>query len=86
MKETEQFPKLELPPSLQLYSITEVATILGTSRKLVNSWVIQGELPAFRLGADTRVIRIRRQDLEAFIEKHITGNRAPIQSEETEAN
>jgi excisionase family DNA binding protein len=67
-------PKSELPPTLQFFSTAEVAIILGASRKLVSSWVRDGQLPAFRMGPQNRIIRIRRQDLEAFIKKHTATN------------
>ena len=56
MDKTSQSPKLELPPTLQFFSTAEVAIILGTTRKLVNSWINNGKLPAFRLVADGRIV------------------------------
>jgi excisionase family DNA binding protein len=70
MNDIKPIPQLELPPTLQFFSASEVAIILGTSRKLVITWINNGDLPAFRMGPEGRVIRIRRQDLEAFIQKH----------------
>jgi excisionase family DNA binding protein len=57
----------DLPSTLQFFSTAEVATILRVSRKLVNHWVHDGQLPAFRMGTEGRIIRIRLDDLEAFI-------------------
>lgn len=62
------------PPHLssaRLLSVAEVAQILSVSRKLIQSWIDAGLLPAFRVGPQTRVIRIREGDLEAFIQRHI---------------
>ncbi len=56
-----------VPPSLELFTVAEAASILGVSRKLVSSWIRQGLLPAIRLGPGQRLLRIRRVDLEAFI-------------------
>ena len=56
-----------IPPSLELFTVAEAASILGVSRKLVSSWIRQGALPAVRLGPGQRLLRIRRADLEAFI-------------------
>ena len=56
-----------IPPSLELFTVAETASILGVSRKLVSAWIRQGALPAIRLGPGQRLLRIRRADLEAFI-------------------
>lgn len=53
--------------TLDLYSVAETAAILGVSEKLVFNWIKQGILPAIRLGPGRRLIRIRRIDLEKFI-------------------
>jgi excisionase family DNA binding protein len=58
----------ELSANLQLLSIQETAAILDVSRKLVSKWIHSGALPAIRLGPGQRLIRIRQDDLEAFIE------------------
>jgi len=66
-------PKLlpRLLTTLQFFSVAEVAIILGTSTKLVHEWINQGLLASFRLGPKNRLIRIRQQDLEKFIEARI---------------
>jgi excisionase family DNA binding protein len=61
----------ELNPSLQFFSVAEVAIILGTSTRLVLEWVNQGLLRSFRVGPKGRLIRIRQKDLESFIDSHI---------------
>ena len=61
----------QFPPGLQLFTMSEVAIILGVSNRLVNQWITDGNLPVFRLGSDSRIIRIRRVDLDEFIETHI---------------
>ena len=72
MCDSHNEPMGEFPAELKLYSTEQVAQILGISRKLVTSWIHQGELPAFRMGTESRIIRIRHQDLERFIQNHIT--------------
>ncbi len=54
-------------PNLELFTIAECAAILNVSRKLVASWIHTGVLPAIKLGPGQRLVRIRKQDLEAFI-------------------
>jgi excisionase family DNA binding protein len=56
--------------SPQFYSLAEVALILGVNKRMVMDWVRQGRLPIFRLGPTHRIIRIRKSDLEQFIEAH----------------
>ena len=51
------------------YTVTETAAILGVSEKLVSSWIKDEVLPAVRLRPGRRLIRIRRVDLEAFVEQ-----------------
>ena len=35
---------IPVPPSLQLFTITETAVILGVSRRLVSNWIQEGAL------------------------------------------
>jgi len=58
---------IPVPPSLQLFTITETAVILGVSRRLVSNWIQEGALPAIRLGPGQRLVRVNIGDLEAFI-------------------
>jgi len=55
--------------SLDFYTVSETAAILGVSEKLVFTWIKNEILPALRLGPGRRLIRIRRVDLEAFVEQ-----------------
>ena len=55
--------------SLELFTVAECAAILNVSRKLIGNWIREGALPAVRLGPGQRLIRIRKQDLEHFIEQ-----------------
>jgi excisionase family DNA binding protein len=60
--------KLPRPEKLDLYTVAETALILGVSQKLVFTWIKDGVLPAIRLGPGQRLIRVRRVDLETFVE------------------
>lgn len=46
-------------------SAPETARRLGVKLRTVHGFIDRGELPAYRMG---RVIRVRVEDLEAFIE------------------
>ncbi len=59
------------PAPTRMLSVAEVSEIINVSPKLVRDWISTGLLPAFRLGSNTRLMRVRSQDLEAFIEQHI---------------
>ncbi len=50
-------------------SVSEVAFILGVSTRQVHRWIERGLLPAVRVG---RLVRIREEDLNAFIQRHRT--------------
>jgi excisionase family DNA binding protein len=56
------------PDALDFYTVAETALILGVSQKLVFTWIKDGVLPAIRLGPGQRLIRVRRVDLETFVE------------------
>jgi excisionase family DNA binding protein len=57
------------PDTLDFYTVTETAAILGVSEKLVFTWIKDEVLPAIRLGPGRRLLRVRRVDLEEFVEK-----------------
>jgi excisionase family DNA binding protein len=67
---------IPVPPTLQLFTITETAIILGVSRRLVSNRIQEGALPAIRLGPGQRLVRVTIGDLETFIDqapkKHLT--------------
>jgi excisionase family DNA binding protein len=60
---------IPVPPTLQLFTITQTAIILGVSRRLVSNWIQEGALPAIRLGPGQRLVRVNIGDLEAFIDQ-----------------
>lgn len=61
----------DLPTSLQLFTVTEVAIILGVQADLVNKWIADGTLPFLQLGKEKFFTRVRAQDLETFIDTQI---------------
>ena len=65
------------PDTLDFYTVTETAAILGVSEKLVFSWIKDDVLPVIRLGPGRRLIRIRRVDLEAFVEQDFEPSTPP---------
>lgn len=68
MSNEKKRPNPPRPDSLDFYTVAETAAILGVSEKLVFTWIKQRILPAIRLGPGRRLIRIRRTDLERFVE------------------
>lgn len=56
-------------PDPVFYSVAEVAELLKVSKRLVYDWVREEILPAHRIGPGQRLIRIRRSDLEEFIQR-----------------
>ena len=65
------------PDTLDFYTVAETAAILGVSEKLVFSWIKDEVLVAIRLGPGRRLIRIRRVDLEAFVEQDFEPSTPP---------
>lgn len=49
-----------------LLNLSQVAKRLGVSRRQVNYWVADGDLPSLKLGP--RMIRVRPCELEAWLE------------------
>jgi excisionase family DNA binding protein len=62
------------PETLDLYTVAETATILNVSQKTVSTWISEEVLPAIRLGPGQRLIRVRRADLEAFVQTDFGSN------------
>ncbi|RLC95033.1 MAG: hypothetical protein DRI77_10405 [Chloroflexi bacterium] len=69
-----QPPRLDI---LDFYTVAETAIILGVNQKLVFTWIRDGALPMIRLGAGQQFIRIRRVDLEEFVEKDFQASTPP---------
>jgi excisionase family DNA binding protein len=53
----------------RLYTTAEAAAILNVSLRTVQEWIRDGTLPLTRLGDGGRLVRIRAQDLEDFIQR-----------------
>ncbi len=69
------------PQHERLWTVAEVAEYFQVSDRTVYRWLKAGLLPVLRLGRGTT--RIRQQDLDAFVDAHVTtGSR---QQEEPEA-
>jgi excisionase family DNA binding protein len=58
-----------IPPRLDLYTPAEAAAILNVSLRTLRKWLGRGEIPYTRLGSDSRLIRIRAEDLMKFVER-----------------
>lgn len=54
------------PTPKGLYSVREAAGWLGVSESLVRDWVDRGVIASVRPPDGRRLVRIRREDLEAF--------------------
>lgn len=60
----------DLPKEKAFWSVEDVADFLGVNYQLIYRQVRTGALPAMRVG---RIYRIRRADLEAYIQRNSTG-------------
>ena len=56
-----------LTQSLRLLSIQQVGEVLGMGRSWVYQQIRNGEMPSIQLGGS---IKVRREDLEEYIQKH----------------
>jgi len=54
---------------LKLYTPVEIAEILSVSLRTVRKWISNGELAHTRLSASERLIRVREEDLNAFLNR-----------------
>lgn len=60
----------DLPTDKAFWSLEEVAELLGVNYQLIYRQVKDGKLPALRVG---RIFRVKRADLEAYMELNSTG-------------
>lgn len=60
--------------SPKLLKASDVANRLNVSRSLAYRLLQDGSIPAVRIGT---ALRVRPQELEAFIESHISGSDPP---------
>ena len=70
----KESPRASRPDTLDLYTVAETAAILNVSQKTVSGWIREETLPAIRLGPGQRLIRVRRTDLEAFVQTDFGSN------------
>ena len=83
---TQSLPEsMDKLSSLQFFSVAEVALIMGVSNKVIHQWIQNGHLPAFRVGSHSRVMRIRRQDLENFIDANTRPRPSAISEQDPSA-
>ena len=68
--------------SEELLTVQEVAEYLKVNEQTVRNWIDRSEITAVRAGA--RRVRIRRSDLDTFLEQRETG-RAPEPSPPSDA-
>jgi len=57
-----------------LLRIPEAAEMLGVKPATIRSWVLRREIPYVKLTA--RAVRIRRSDVQAFIDKNLVPARS----------
>lgn len=62
----------------ELYSVKEAAAFLGLSVSTIRRYIYDRRLPAYRIAGE-RMLRIKRDDLEALLEplgeENLDGNR-----------
>jgi excisionase family DNA binding protein len=58
----------------ELLSIPEAAQLLRLQPSTIRSWILKRKLPFVKLG---RLVRLRRADVEALIERSIVPARIP---------
>jgi len=68
--------------SQKLLTVDQVAEILQVSRTTIYRRIKAGELPAVKLGR--RQVRIRQEDLEAYIQAHRIGKEPAEETGEIE--
>jgi excisionase family DNA binding protein len=57
----------------EFITVADVAGLLKVNQQTVRNWIDRGELPAFRVGR--RRVRVRRNDLNAFIKRSSSTSR-----------
>jgi len=57
------------PSHPDFYSPADLVKLLGVSIRTVRSWIRSGDLAHFRLGPGNRLIRVRHEDLEEFLNR-----------------
>jgi excisionase family DNA binding protein len=74
----------EYKRSLQLLSVQEVGELLGMGRSWVYQQIRAGEIASVQLGGGS--VKVRRQDLEEYIHKHLRPSAVPPRGETEDAS
>jgi excisionase family DNA binding protein len=77
-------PNEAQPTEEEFLTVAEVAARLKLTRQTIRNWIDRGELPAVRVGR--RRVRVRRSDLDQFIEAGSTLEPEPDEPPATEAS
>lgn len=67
----------------EFVTVAEIADLLKVNQQTVRNWVDAGDLPAVRVG--TRRVRVRRSDLDAYLEAASEQQRAVKIADEGDA-
>jgi len=69
-------------PVPMLYAPVEIAEMLGVSLRTVRKWIGEGELAHTRLSVSERLIRVREEDLSAFLDRSYQPVQTPSREQE----
>jgi len=69
MTQQSVVPGSQPPSHPDFYSPADLVKLLGVSIRTVRSWIRSGDLAHFRLGPGNRLIRVRHEDLEEFLNR-----------------
>ncbi len=75
----EGFAKQSRNGARRLLSVPEVSEQLGMGRSWVYNQIRSGELPSVQLGG---TVKIKREDLEQYIQRHHSYSSSPASEEE----
>jgi excisionase family DNA binding protein len=53
--DTDEKPKLKMPPEVRFLSVPETAFIMAVSTDQVRTWIKEGRLRAYRIGANNNL-------------------------------
>ena len=70
------------PSVPKLYAPIEIAELLSVSLRTVRKWISGGELAHTRLSVSARLIRVREEDLIAFLNRSYQPVQTPSREQE----
>ena len=71
----------------KLYTPVEIAEMLSVSLRTVRKWISNGELAHTRLSVSERLIRVREEDLNAFLNRSYQPVQiAPLEQDDSEGD